>query len=120
MNLPLNEHSTKLRNAPQSITTTFIYMFIYIYEPLTLLKILQGEKKCNGNKQSKKNTNLSWIIKLGIWQNYRQEENQWVASGCFKSSVRAMEAWITTRQGLWLGVFLKHTVSILIEHMHFW
>jgi hypothetical protein len=45
MNLPLNEHSTKLKNAPQNITTTFIYMFIYIYEPLTLFKVLQGEKK---------------------------------------------------------------------------
>lgn len=45
MNLPLNEHSIQLRNAPQSSTTNFIYMVIYIYEPLTLLKVLQGENK---------------------------------------------------------------------------
>lgn len=45
MNLPLNEHSTWLRNAPQNITTNFIYMVIYIYEPLTLLEVLQGENK---------------------------------------------------------------------------
>ncbi len=45
MNLPLNEHSTQLRNTPQSIVTNFIYMVIYIYEPLILLEVLQGENK---------------------------------------------------------------------------
>jgi hypothetical protein len=45
MNMPIRKPYARKRNALQKIVIDFVYMVANIDEPITLIKVLQGENK---------------------------------------------------------------------------